>query len=471
MNHHLREDLFAIWEAGVSGVAPGRLVRENVFLQREGNRTLLCVQDRELPADEIERIVIIGAGKASAQMGIALERELLPFFGRNRLQGWINVPEDCREATECVHLHGARPAGINEPTREGVHGTREMLALLDSLGPRDLCFCLLSGGGSALMPAPPSPISLESKVRLTRFLSLSGADITELNTVRKQLSLVKGGGLRRLCRGKNLITLILSDVLGDPLDVIASGPTVENETTATDALRVLEKYGKIRGEIQTGFSDVWDFLTRKANSRSSAENEAVNDDPAIAWNFVLGNNALAVDCAGIEAEKRGYSHAMVSAKSGEGPVELLGNHFFTLITSMLEGGPDCLISGGEPTVALPDLAHCGKGGRNQQLILHILVRLIRESERFGDSLFPLRFAFLSGGTDGEDGPTDAAGAFLDETVFRNVLRKMRTENSFDPEDFLRRCDAYPFFEQVGGLLKTGPTGTNVCDLRVLVVQR
>jgi hydroxypyruvate reductase len=176
-------------------------------------------------------------------MAAGLEAALGPkIIVERSVSGWINVPADCVRALSAIHLHAARPAGVNEPTPEGVFGTEKILQIVSSLHDNDLCICLLSGGGSALLPAPIDGISLSEKQALTRYLSAAGANIEELNTVRKQLSQIKGGGLARRCRAGNLVTLIISDVLGDPLDVIASGPTVPNSTTAVDALTVLKRY-------------------------------------------------------------------------------------------------------------------------------------------------------------------------------------------------------------------------------------
>ena len=444
------KDIYAIWQAGVDGVAPDRLVWENV--DYDSVAATLLVQDDEIPVRKIGRIVVIGAGKASAKMSFALEQRLLPIFGRKRLTGWVNVPDDCTLQTESIFLHGARPAGINEPTQRGADGTAKMLELLTELRPNDLCFCLLSGGGSALLPAPVSEISLQKKCELTRFLSTSGATINELNTVRKQLSTIKGGGIRQLCSGKTLYTLILSDVLGDPLDIIASGPTVENTSGPQDALNVLEKFG------YSEFTDIYDYLLRK--SKRETRQDAVDDSRH--KNLVIGNNAVAVDAAGVESVRRGYSYAMISAQESEGPAEEVGQNLLEMAKAMVGKLPDCLISGGEPTVRLPESGIRGKGGRNQQLILAVLVELLKNR----DKTEPLRFEMLSGGTDGEDGPTDAAGAFLDEIVLRNAME----HPELDPLDFLHRCDAYHYFERVGGLLETGPTGTNVCDLRVVVTK-
>ena len=303
------------------------------------------------------------------------------------------------------------------------------------------------------MPAPATRVSLGDKISLTKLLSAAGANIQELNTVRKQLSRIKGGGLARACRAERLITLIISDVIGDPLDVIASGPTVEDSSSPTEALAVLKRLDPERAAPESIYRQL------EAAARNSEDQRPIRSEVR---NMVIGNNALAVDAAGIEAERRGYSHAMQAATKLEGAAEEVGVHLAEMALSMKStSGPDCLITGGEPTVRLAPPEIRGKGGRNQQLVLAALDRLLKEGEESARGI-----VLLSGGTDGEDGPTDAAGAILTG----DLIRTMREKN-LNPADFLRRTDAYAFFSQLEGLMKTGPTHTNVCDLRVLVVSR
>jgi glycerate 2-kinase len=442
----LRADAERIWRAGVAAVLPERLVPENVCVDGDW----LAVGDEHLDLGSIGRIAIVGAGKAAGAMAVALENAIGPrLVDEKRVSGWVNVPADCVVPTKRVRLHAARAPGVNEPTTEGVAGTRRILEIVSSLGSDDLCFCLLTGGGSALLPAPVPGISLEDKIRVTRLISAAGANIEQLNVVRQNLSIIKGGGLARACRAGRLISLVISDVLGDPLDLIASGPTVQSRSTASDALAVLEALGII-GDVS--ISTIVDYLRRNASEPSKPQ-AAV----AAGTHLVIGNNATAVDGAGVEAERIGYSHAMISATKSEGPAEEVGRHLASMAVHMREdAGPDCLISGGEPTVKLVDERRRGKGGRNQQLALAALTEL-------GDCE---EICVLSGGTDGEDGPTDAAGAVVDSEVVRRALTAR-----LDASDFLARNDAYTFFQKCGGLLITGPTQTNVCDLRVVVVQR
>lgn len=435
----LRRDALAIWQAGVDAVRSDRLVREHVRV--DGNQ--LHIADHVFSLDQFQRIVVVGAGKAGAGMAAGLEDALGDVVSRQKnITGWINVPADCVRPLRHIHLHAARPAGENEPTAAGVAGTAEILRLVRSLTENDLCICLISGGGSALLPAPVDGVTLADKQAITRHLSGAGANIAELNTVRKQLSKIKGGGLARACRAP-LVSLIISDVLGDPLDLIASGPTVADPATPTDALSVLDRF-KAR---DVGISDrVFDTL-RKAESRTNVLENVTN--------VIIGNNAAAVDAAGMRAERLGYSHAMTAATKLEGAAEDIGRHLAEMAVRMRDqNGPDCLIYGGEPVVNLIDEKERGLGGRNQQLVLAALSHLPSAEG----------IALLSGGTDGEDGPTDAAGAVLDATVVEAARAQQ-----LDPLDYLRRNDAYRFFDAVGGLIKTGPTHTNVCDVRVVVV--
>jgi glycerate 2-kinase len=453
----LRADALAIWQAAVEAVRSDRLVCQNVRVEGDW----LVIGNEQLALASIGRIAVVGAGKAGAGMAAGLEAALGPrVLAEKDVSGWINVPDDVAgtlRVPTTIHLHAARPAGLNEPTEAGVYGAQQILRIVQSLGPADLCLCLISGGGSALLPAPVPGVSLEEKQAVTRLLSAGGANIQELNTVRKQLSRIKGGRLARACRAGRLNALIISDVLGDPLDVIASGPTVPDSSTPQEALAILERY--LGGDESLAPAAL--AYLRRQTSRGSLRDP---QPPVRVTNLIIGNNALAVDAAGIEAERRGYSHAMHAATSLEGPAEEIGQHLASMAVRMLNGpGPDCLITGGEPTVKLAPPELRGKGGRNQQLVLAAAIEL----SSLPLSLSPtLPLCLLSGGTDGEDGPTDAAGAILDADTFARLR-----EQNLDPADYLRRNDAYHFFERTGGLIKTGPTHTNVCDVRVVVVER
>jgi hydroxypyruvate reductase len=468
-------DAQQIWQAGLDAVRSERLMREAVQVSGD----TLVIDGEPLDLRPVQRIAVVGGGKAGAGMAAELETMLGErLLTEKQVTGWVNVPEDCVRRLRRIQLHAARPASRNEPTEAGVFGVRQMLELVGSLTADDLCLALISGGGSALMPAPAPGVALADKLALTRYLSGAGANIAELNIVRKQLSEIKGGGLARHCRAGTLISLIISDVLGDPLDVIASGPTVPDESTPADALDVLNRFGAVELNIapaavahlsrRVGSAHQTSRTMGQARQISRRVGQARRGRrPTIApqcqiRNVVIGNNARAVDAAGTAAEHLGYSHAMVAATELEGPVEEIGRHLARMAIQMRDNsGPNCLISGGEGTVALATEKERGLGGRNQQLVLAALDELLVNDPKGGRGI-----AILSGGTDGEDGPTDAAGAWFDSATIAEARRR-----KLDPSEHLRRDDAYHFFEPIGALLKTGPTHTNVCDVRVVVVQR
>jgi len=442
----LRHDAQRIWWAGVKAVQPERLIPEWVIVDGQ----TLHLGEHEIDLRSVERIAIVGAGKAGTSMTLALEAALGDQLLREKQgTGWINVPDDCVAIAQCVHLHPARPAGINEPTFVGVAGSNHILQLVRQLGPKDLCLCLISGGGSALLPSPLEGFSLAAKIELTREIAARGGTIEQLNAVRRELSAIKGGGLARACRAGQLVSLILSDVLGDDLEVIASGPTVLRQPTPQLAMQVLDDLQLADHPAGREAIGLLGRRNRQAVGHVVSECQVTN--------LLIGNNATAVDAAGIEAERLGYSHAMISATRSEGTAESVAAHLVEMANTMRDGpGPDCLISGGEPTVHLAEKPVRGKGGRNQQLALAALAAMEDWSG----------LALLSSGTDGEDGPTDAAGAIVDEKIAATAKEKQ-----LDLADYLSRNDAYHCFEQAGGLFKTGPTGTNVCDLRVLTVRK
>jgi glycerate 2-kinase len=464
----LRRDAMEIWQAGLDAVLPRRLVPN--ALRVEGPS--LVVGNQTIPLGSVRRIAVVGAGKAGAGMAEAVEGALGPsLLAEKRVVGWVNVPADCVRPLACIHLHAARPAGVNEPTPQGAAGTAEILRIVESLGPDDLCLCLISGGGSALLPAPVEGVSLADKIALTRYLSASGATIEQLNAVRRPLSRVKGGGLCRACRAGRMISLVISDVLGDPLDMIASGPTVAESQSesasspARAALDVLEHFGAERAVVAPA-ALAYLRVAKTGQARLSA---------CDVTNIVIGNNATAVTAAAEAARGLGYATEATSATRSEGAAEDVGralarkalqlrdcpdfrvNENGTVPFTAPAGSPACLVSGGEPVVRLVEASRRGSGGRNQQLALAAAAELFATGAQ--------GIALLSGGTDGEDGPTDAAGAVVDAELMAVARRK-----NLDPADFLARNDAYHFFDPLDALLRTGPTQTNVCDVRVVLVQ-
>jgi hydroxypyruvate reductase len=513
----LRDDALRIWKAAVAAVDAQRLVRECVIVDGDW----LVVADRRWRFDQLGRIVVVGAGKAGAGMATGLEDALGETLAtRHQLEGWLNVPADCVRPLRRIVLHAARPAGVNEPTSAGVAGAERVLSMVEALGPRDLCLCLLSGGGSALLPAPLANISLADKQEVTRRLSAAGANIRELNTVRKQLSRIKGGGLARHCRAGALATLVISDVLGDPLDIIASGPTVPDPSTPDEALAILDRLlgaetpALIRQALVDRSRSFARFQPSPPPEPSAWPGPSASPEPSASpvpdtspcaersvGNYrtasgcdvshrVIGNNAVAVAAALAEAERLGYAAHGESSRTLEGYAEDLGRQLVHRAAALRQSPvAGALVTGGEPIVRLASPEIRGRGGRNQQLVLASLAALAEltlaelsptetslnetsqvetsqvETSRVASSArgSAKSIVILSGGTDGEDGPTDAAGAIADGETLAAARRL-----GLSLQDYLARNDSYHFFERVGGLIKTGPTHTNVCDVRVLL---
>ncbi len=424
-----REHALAIWHAAVDAVRPEPLVRAAL----EGDGALR----------DARRVIVVGAGKAGPGMAAGLEAALADRL--DRVEGVLNVPAGMSARLTRIRLHAARPQGVNEPTAEGVAGAEEMLRLLASAGPDDVTVCLLSGGGSALLPAPVDGVTLADKLAITKLLHRSGATIDEMNCVRKHLSRAKGGRLAEAFHGKRLVSFIISDVVGDPLDVIASGPTAPDPTTFADALQVLLKYD-LSDSTPPG------VLLHLEAGCGGRVTETLKSVPANVENHVIGNNRVALDAARREAEALGY-RVLDLGSFVEGETRHVATALAGVVRSVRRDGvplkpPACLLLGGETTVTLG--TNPGKGGRNQEFVLALLAWLGASVEGV---------TVLSGGTDGEDGPTDAAGAVADASMPLDGAA-----------DALRRHDAYHYFDRVGGLIRSGLTGTNVMDVRVILVR-
>jgi hydroxypyruvate reductase/glycerate 2-kinase len=439
----LRDHARAIWQAAVDAARPEPLIRAAVTGTGDGLPAL-----REALAGA-PRILVVGAGKAGATMAAAVEAALPDLV--SCVEGIVNVPDETVRPLRRIRLHAARPGGTNQPTAAGIAGTRQILELLRGAGPADVALCLLSGGGSALLPAPVSGVTLEDKQHATRLLLGCGATINEMNCVRKHLSACKGGGLVQAFTGRALYSLIISDVIGDPLDVIASGPTAADPTTFADALRVLERH-LLSKRVPP---DVLRHLEEGAAGRMP---ETLKRLPANVHNAILANNTRSLAAGWAKAGELGYRVLNLGSYI-EGETRYVAAALAGVARSIREQGvplapPACLLSGGETTVMLVE--DHGLGGRNQEFVLAAVAKLGREGLR--------DLVVLSGGTDGEDGPTDAAGAVADVgTLERGEALGLALTEA------LQRNDAYHFFEATGDLLKTGLTGTNVMDVRVLLI--
>ena len=439
---NVQQQALTIWQAGVNAVEGSRLVQDAVAV-RDGQ---LIVRDLSWDLAAIRRIVVVGGGKAVGEMvcGLAQSLQDVP----NPIVGWLNVPAGSVaikvQPLEGVTIHEARPVGINYPTPQAVAGTRKMLELVSQCEPNDLCLYLLSGGGSALISAPPTEVTLEDKCQLIDRLSSRGASIQQLNAVRRCVSDVKGGGLAQPCRAGQQVALIISDVLDSSLESIASGPTVVGSRNFEEARNVLEsilEFDRIPSSIRQRLEN--------------GESERAATGPEV-QHRILADNQTAVEAARQRAIELGFQVHVLPLVMPQPTAEAAGRELANYLNEPCIDEPQCWISGGEPIVHLVDDAGRGKGGRNQQLALAALESILEQPDTAD-------FALVSGGTDGEDGPTDAAGAVVD----RELVQRLRHSGK-EVTPFLQSNDAYHFFEPLQSLLKTGWTGTNVCDLRVLV---
>ena len=338
--HSLREQAREIWQAGVAAVDSGRLIRSAVTCDDD----TLTICQRPFQLSDLARLVVVGTGKAGAGMAEAIEGLLPAEFLATRVSGFVNVPADCVRPLQAIQLHAARPAGVNEPTAAGVEGAESILRIVGELSKQDLCLVLISGGGSALLPAPVPGISLADKQAVTRLLMHAGAPIHELNCVRKRLSAVKGGDLARAATGAGaIVSLIISDVIGDPIEIIASGPTVLDPATDADALEVLRKHVDRISDVP---ESVWRSL--------EAPPDTISALPETVSNHVIGNNQVALEAAASMATSRGF-HVHSLGSENEGNAREEGVALLEICREIKEGRgpvdlPACVLSGGEPVV-------------------------------------------------------------------------------------------------------------------------
>ena len=427
-----REAALAIWRAALAAAAVEPLVR--AALRRDGDR--LSCGAFTLDLTQIARVIVLGCGKAGAAMAQAVEAVL----GGRLTEGFVVVKDGHALPTRVVSLAEAEHP---VPDRRGQAAAERILSLAQGAGPDDLVLFLVSGGGSALMPAPAPPVTLEEKQAVTRLLLGAGAPIGELNAVRKHLSLLKGGQLARAAAPARVLTLLLSDVIGDPLDVIASGPTAPDPTTFADALAVLDR----RGVLDRVPTSVLDRLTAGARNEIPETPKPGDRLFASVTHVVIANNGLVVDAAARTAEQLGY-RARIVTRGLQGEARAAGRDLVAEGRSVW--GPACLVAGGETTVTVRGQ---GRGGRCQELALAAALEL-RPDEGL---------VVLAAGTDGTDGPTDATGAVVDA----GTMARGRAAG-LDPRRSLAENDANAFLRASGDLIVTGPTKTNLLDLHLVL---
>ena len=438
---NLRKHAEEIFKYAVQTVGPEQLVKKKVHIRD----SKLLIEQRGYDLKSFDNIYVIGAGKACAPMAKTIEEIL-----GDRLSGGIIIVKygHSLRLKKIKVVEASHPI----PDTSGLRGASDILELLSNTDEKDLIICLISGGGSALLVQPHKEINLRNIQTTSNELLACGAAINEINAVRKHLSVVKGGQLARASYPSTLVTLILSDVIGDPPDIIASGPTVADESSFKDAYEVIHKYS-----LEYRVPNCVNNLLIRGYEGKIEENpkrgDMIFDNTQ---NVIVGSNKIALDAAKKKAGDLGYN-AIILSSLVEGEAREAAKFFSSIakeirLTETPIPKPACIIAGGEPTVAIKGK---GKGGRNQEFALSAALE-IRGREGI---------VILSAGTDGTDGPTDAAGAIVDADTCKHAIENL----NLDPEDYLNRNDSYNFFNKTEQHLITGPTRTNVMDIMMALI--
>lgn len=428
INKIAREYCLDIINAAITSVEPSSLIKKNVNL--EGSN--LKIKNHSFDLNKYNKIYVIGAGKASAGMASGLEGIL----GRKITSGIINTNDDSTKLKKIKVNKADHPT----PSINGLKGAKKIYKIAKKANEKDMVLCLISGGGSALMPLPADKIKLNELQKTNNLLVKCGANINEINIVRKHLSAIKGGNLAKAAYPATLISLIISDVVGDSLDTIASGPTVPDLSYYKDAKHILKKY------------NIWDKMPdsikkRINNGINGLTRETLKEKIGNVYNFIIGTNKTACCAAQEKAKELGLESIILSTKI-TGEAKNMGK-FFGLIAKELKK-PKAIIAGGETTVTVKG---SGIGGRNQEFVLSSVAEI--------KGIKGLAIASI--GTDGIDGPTNAAGAIADGNTFYKAAEK-----NLDINAFLKENNSYYFFKPLKDLIITGPTGTNVNDIILIV---
>lgn len=441
----LRRDANEIFTAALKAASPADALKENLkVIPKKHKRPVLRINGASFDLNRFKNIYVIGGGKAACPMAKALE-DLIGGYITSGLV--VTKYGHLSKLKEIKAVEAAHPV----PDVKGLEGAREILRIAERAWPEDLIICLLSGGASALLPAPVEGITLSDKQAITNLLLKSGADIREINAIRKHLSMIKGGGLMRLASPANVLTLIISDVVGSDISSIASGPTAPDITTYKDCIDVLKKYGLSSKAPKAVVTHL------KEGAAGEIEETPKPDDEAFryAHNFIIADNLISLSAAKKKAVSLGFRTVILSSAI-TGPTHEAARFLTSVAKEVKVSGnpvkaPACILFGGETTLKVTGN---GLGGRNQEFALASALELDGTEG----------IVFLSAGTDGTDGPTDAAGAFDDSTT---ILRAKKA--GLDPAAYLKNNDSYHFFKSLKDLLKTGPTGTNVMDICVALI--
>jgi glycerate 2-kinase len=435
----LRHSARMIWDAALNAANPATCIRRSLQV-RDG---VLVVNGHEFPMEG--RLIVVGTGKASARMAQVVEEIL-----GSRIGGGVVVTK----YGHALPLQRIRllEAGHPIPDTSGMRGVQEIRQLVRGLTKNDIVLCLISGGGSALWPAPAGGVTLEEKQEVTALLLRAGATILELNAVRKHLSAIKGGQLAAWVAPARVISLIISDVIGDPVDFIASGPTAPDTTSFADASAIVEKYGV---DVPKSVSE---RLQRGARGEISETPKP--GDPLFERieNHIIANNHLVVEAALSKARELGFNSVVLGTEV-EGEAKEVGRFFVAVAREIGSAGrpvtpPGCVLSAGETTVTVRG---SGVGGRNQEMALAWAIAAAARPA-------PIPCCFASVATDGSDGPTDAAGGIVDPSTCARAV-----EAGLIPAKFLQANDSWNFLNATGDLIVTGPTHTNLMDLQILLV--
>ena len=436
----LREDAKRIFRAGLKAVEPDQAVKRYVKVKEK----ILKIGQKKYNLDEINHIFVVGMGKAGFPMAKAIEE----IIGDRISKGIVVVKYGYGGELKKIRiLEASHPV----PDEAGIKAAQKIANLVRNTDEKDLVICLISGGGSALLPAPVNGISLEEKQLTTELLLKCGASIQEINTIRKHLSWIKGGQLAKLIYPSSLQALILSDVVGDELDAIASGPTVPDSTTFDESWEIIKNYN-IQSQLPESV-----IKHIKMGKEGMLPETPKKEDPIFKKvdNLIIGSNILALEAAKEEATKLGYNCLILSSSIQGEAREVVKVHAAIVkeISSSKNpvSAPACVLSGGETTVKVRGE---GLGGRNLEFSLAASIQIKGMKN----------VLILSAASDGTDGPTDAAGAFADGLTWSRAI-----DIGFNPQKFLNNNDSYHFFQQLGDLFITGPTNTNVMDIHILLV--
>ena len=438
----LKKDAESIFYAGVGAVDPFEAVKRYVRRKED----VLTIAGKRYFLGKLNRIVIVGFGKAGFPMARAMEEIL----GDKISQGIVVVKDGYGGVLKRVKIvESSHPI----PGEAGLRAGKEIVFLLQEIKENDLVICLISGGGSAILPAPVEGISLKEKQKVTQLLLECGASIEEINTIRKHISLIKGGQLVRLSFPAYLHSLILSDVVEDRLDTIASGPTTPDNTIYKDCWEIIKKYN-LKSQLPVSV-----VIHLQRGLEGKIKETPKPKDPIFdkVNNLIIGSNILALKSAKKKAQKLGYNTLILSS-CVQGETREVAKFQVAVAKEIVRSGnpfsfPACILSGGETTVKVKGK---GKGGRCQELALAACI----EMKKLENVLF------LCAGTDGTDGPTDAAGAFVSGATWGRAQVA-----GLSPAEFLENNDSYTFFKKIGDLFVTGPTNTNVMDLHIILAKR